>query len=253
MPTHFLGLQGASTLPTHQYQLSARIVDDLVEHRATGVIHGPAGAGKTFAVESNLERLRNSDQTVVTCSLSFPSKPTMLRVAAELVKALTGTMPANSRSRFHLISHLVGLLSGPTRLVVVDEAQRLNSDCIELLRHLHDHQETRFALLYVGGDGCWEVLSKEPMLRSRILRRLPFKPLLRAQVPALMRAYHPIYTDVPDALLLDVDDAYAHGTLRDWAAFTHTADGLCRDAGRERLDDVVVANAYTLLGGGVGG
>ena len=99
MPTHFLGLQGASTLPTHQYQLSARIVDDLVEHRATGVIHGPAGAGKTFAVESNLERLRNGDHTVVTCSLSFPSKPTMLRVAAELVKALTGTMPANSRSR----------------------------------------------------------------------------------------------------------------------------------------------------------
>jgi hypothetical protein len=53
-------------------------------------------------------------------------------------------------------------------------------------------------------------------------------------------------------LLLDVDDAYAHGTLRDWAAFTHTAAGLCRDAGRERLDDAVVANAYTLLGGGVG-
>ena len=50
---------------------------------------------------------------------------------------------------------------------MIDEAQRLNGDCIELLRHLHDHPHTRFALLYVGGDGCWEVLSREPMLASR--------------------------------------------------------------------------------------
>ncbi|MFE9368064.1 AAA family ATPase [Streptomyces sp. NPDC006978] len=76
-----------------------------------------------------------------------------------------------SRNRFDLTTKLVGLLATPMHLVVVDEAQRLNGDCIELLRHLHDHPKTRFALLYVGGDGCWEVLSKEPMLRSRVFRR----------------------------------------------------------------------------------
>src|SRR5215218_1803695 len=89
MPTHFLGLEGACTLVTGQYQLATRIIDDLVEYTATGVIHAPAGVGKTFAVEANLERLRDSDaHRVITCSLSFPSKPTMRRVAAELVGAL---------------------------------------------------------------------------------------------------------------------------------------------------------------------
>lgn len=88
-----------------------------------------------------------------------------------------GTDPAGSRSRFDLINHLVGLLAATPRLVVVDEAQRLNGECIEMLRHLHDHPAARFALLYVGGDGCWEVLSREPMLRSRIFRRLPFTAL----------------------------------------------------------------------------
>jgi hypothetical protein len=111
MPTHFLGLQGANVLDTAQFQ-SARVVDDLIEHAATGVIHGPAGPEKTFAVEANLDRRRTSGARVVTCSLAFPSKPTMLRVAAELVTALTGSAPGNSRSRFHLISHLTGLLSG---------------------------------------------------------------------------------------------------------------------------------------------
>lgn len=252
MPTHFLGLQGAAVLDTGQFQLTARIIDDLVEHAATGVVHGPAGAGKTFAVEAALERLRaGGEHRVVTCSLSFPSKPTMLRVAAELVTALTGdTVPA-SRNRFYLIAHLVGLLSGPRRLIVVDEAQRLNGDCIELLRHLHDHPDTRFALLYVGGDGCWEVLSREPMLRSRVFRRLPFKRLPREQIPALMRGYHPIYAGAEEDLLWEIDDTYAHGTLRDWAAFTHTAIALCSQSGREQLDGAVLANAYTLLGSGL--
>jgi DNA transposition AAA+ family ATPase len=252
MPTHFLGLRGAVTLVTHHYQLTTRIIDDLVENAATGVVHGPAGLGKTFAVDAALERRRGRDaQAVVTCSLAFPSKPTMLQVATELVTALTGSRPGRSRNRFDLISHLVGLLAAPARLVVVDEAQRLNGECIELLRHLHDHHETRFALLYVGGDGCWEVLSREPMLRSRIFRRLPFKPVPRIQVPDLMRGYHPVYAGAEEGLLLDIDDVYAHGTLRDWAVFTHTAAGLAAEAGHDTVDAAVVANAYTLLGGGV--
>ncbi|MDG4785212.1 hypothetical protein O7626_04555 [Micromonospora sp. WMMD1102] len=47
MPGHFLGLQGANTLVTGQYQLTSRIIDDLVANTATGVIHGPAGVGPT--------------------------------------------------------------------------------------------------------------------------------------------------------------------------------------------------------------
>ena len=90
----------------------------------------------------------------------------------------------------------------------MDEAQRLNSDCIELLRHLHDDPKTKFALLYVGGDGCWEVLSREPMLRSRVFRRLPFRPLTAEEIPALMRDYHPIYTGADDALLRQIDELY---------------------------------------------
>ncbi|GAB1639605.1 AAA family ATPase [Krasilnikovia sp. MM14-A1259] len=250
MPAHFLNLPGATTLPTPTYQLAARVVDDLVDQLATGVIHGPAGTGKTFAVDANLERLRDAgEHRVVTCSLAFPSKPTMLRVAAELVRALTGSPVPNARNRFNLINQLIGLLSGTPRLVVVDEAQRLNGECIELLRHLHDHTDTRFALLYVGGDGCWEVLSREPMLRSRVFRRLPFKPLTREKVPALMRGYHPIYADADEALLADIDVVYAHGTLRDWAVFTHTAAALCREAELDTLDADVTGNAYALLGG----
>jgi hypothetical protein len=52
--------------------------------------------------------------------------PTRL-VADELLTALTRAAPPRSRNRFQLIAALTDLLSGPRRLVVIDEAQRLGS------------------------------------------------------------------------------------------------------------------------------
>jgi len=251
MPDHFANLRGAATLPTNGFRLTARVVDDLITNLATGVIHGVAGTGKTYAVQSALEELHaRGDRAPATVSVAFLGQPTMRLVADELFKALTGAPAAASHNRFVITNHLIDLLGGPKRLVVIDEAQRLNSDCIELIRHLHDHPDTRFALLYVGGDGCWEVLSREPMLRSRIFRRLPFQPLSRAQIPELIRGYHPIYADTDDELLVEIDDVYGHGTLRDWAVFTHTAADLCAESSRTHIDERIVANAYALLGGG---
>ncbi|MFI0743334.1 hypothetical protein ACH4PU_35480 [Streptomyces sp. NPDC021100] len=89
------------------------------------------------------------------------------------------------------------------------------------------------------------------MLRSRVFRRLPFRPLAAEEVPDLMRAYHPIYEGTDDALLRQIDELYGQGTMRDWAAFTHTAASICQDAGREHIDTEVIDNALTLLGGGL--
>jgi hypothetical protein len=259
MPQHFVNLPGAVTLPTRQYQLTGQIIDDLIAESATGVVHGPAGTGKTYAVEAALEQLRdaaapgpaNFSGEISVCTLAFPSKPTMRLVADELLTALTGAVPPRRRNRFQLTAALTDLLSGPRRLVVIDEAQRLNGDCIELLRHLHDHPHTRFALLYVGGDGCWEVLSREPMLASRVFRRLPFTRLDRPAIPALMRRYHPVYAGADDSLLLEIEDAYGKGMLRNWAVFTHAAVGLCGKAGTGRITAEVAGNVYAKLGGGI--
>ena len=79
----------------------------------------------------------------------------MLHVAQRLTEAVTGALPPRRRNRFELSDELIDALSDEPRLMIVDKAQWLNRECIEYLRHLHDHPETRFALLLVGGDGCW--------------------------------------------------------------------------------------------------
>lgn len=59
-PAHFMGLTGAATLNTRYFQLTRRAVADLVTHQATGVIYGPAGPGKTFAVTATVAALTNA-------------------------------------------------------------------------------------------------------------------------------------------------------------------------------------------------
>lgn len=140
MVRHFLDLDGARVLPTAGLQLVEQAVADVLDTNAMGVVHGPAGLGKTFAVERALSGAR-----AVGCWSSFPSRPTMRLVAASLFQQLTGS-PAGRGSRFVLMDAILEELATRSRVVVVDEAQRLNTECIEFLRHLHDHPRTRFAL-----------------------------------------------------------------------------------------------------------
>jgi DNA transposition AAA+ family ATPase len=206
------------------------------------VLHGDAGLGKTFAVEDALAAPR-----LPLLWVSFPSRPTPRLIAATLLEAATGR--ASRMDRFAIIRALVEHLIATPAIVVVDESQLLTSDCIELLRYLHDHRTTRFALVLVGGNGTWRVLSREPMLASRVYRRVRFQPLARADVLAAIPAYHPLFAQAAPDLIRLIDDLFAHGNLRNWAAFTDGALRLARDYDRGELDERLTRNVFALHGG----
>lgn len=246
MSTHFLGLPGARTVVTDDLGLTSLAVRDLARHRAMGVVHGPAGTGKTFAVEVALAEL-GPDWAVAR--VSFSARPTMLHVARELYAEVTGVY-ADRANRFKLTRQLKEAFAAAPWFTVVDEAQALTQECIEFLRHLFDDVRHLCAILLVGGNGCWEVLSREPMLASPICRRVRFGPLPASKVAGAVRQFHPIYSDATDDLLSFVDAYCGHGNFRNWALFTLTALELCERLGRS-LDEEVARNVFAQLGGGV--
>jgi DNA transposition AAA+ family ATPase len=205
-------------------------------------LHGDAGLGKTFAVEDALAAPR-----LPLLWVSFPSRPTPRLIAATLLEAITGRR--TRLDRFAIIRRLVERLTEAPAIVVVDESQLLTSDCIELLRYLHDHRTTRFALILVGGNGTWRVLSREPMLASRVYRRVRFQPLSRADVLAAIPAYHPLCRHADAQLIALIDDLFAHGNLRNWASFTDSALRLGRDLDHPALDERLTRNVCALHGG----
>jgi hypothetical protein len=90
------------------------------------------------------------------------------------------------------------------------------------------------------------------MLRSRIYRRVVFRPLTSRQVVDMVSHYHPLYQDAPADLVLFIDEYFGHGNFRNWAAFTRSAQDLARETGRTTIDQTLARNVFALHGGGVG-
>jgi hypothetical protein len=65
---HYLELPGARVIQTAELLLAGRAVRDLLAARAMGVLHGPAGSGKTFAAHVALDQL-----AVATAWVQFPA------------------------------------------------------------------------------------------------------------------------------------------------------------------------------------
>lgn len=242
-PQHWLGLTGASVIETEPFRIIRRTIADVQKRLAMGAAHGDAGVGKTFGVAHALRACA----TLPVVRVELPERATQRFVAFTLLKALG--VPVEGGNGFDLTEQLLDELRNPPRLLVIDEAQRLYRGLIEYLRLLHDDPYTEFALLFVGGNGCWNVLAREPMLRSRIHRRCTFTALTADEVLEAIPSYHPIYAGTDEDTLLLIDDAFAHGVLRDWANFTLTAADICAANGIEHVDGRVARNALTLLDG----
>ena len=243
MARHFLELSDAATIPTLDFQLTQRSVRDLVGHEAMGAVTGPAGLGKTLSVEYATDRLED----VQVVWVQFPRKVSMKDGVAGLLDEITGIPHEDTLRR--LGRQLRDILRAERRLIVVDEAQHLNSDTIEYIRYLWDDPHTRFAVLFVGGNGCWDVLSREPMLRSRIWRHVEFKPLPQRTVLSFVPKYHAIYAGVSAKSILLINDRFAHGNFRMWAQFTLDAAALCGEFNRATVDEEIIRNVFALHGG----
>ena len=67
---------------------------------------------------------------------------------------------------------------------------------------------------------------------------------------AAIPAYHAIYANADPDLIGLIDEVFAHGSLRNWAAFTSTAVRLIEQHDRDRLAEQITRNAFALHGGG---
>jgi DNA transposition AAA+ family ATPase len=241
---HFLDLPGAAVIATDQLLDTRELVAELVEATAMGAIYGPAGTGKTFAVS---RALGNHAQRNVVSS-TFRSRPTTRYVRHELYRILgLGIAPPSSPVETDLL--LKQALGERRWLLVIDEAQWLNRECLEYLRYLHDDRTTTFAMLLVGGAGCYEVIRREPMLDSRLYAHLRFAPLSPDEVAVVIPLFHPIYHDADLRVIALVNEVCAHGNFRNWALFTHHAALVMKRGGLTAFTEEVARNVFGRFGG----
>lgn len=239
--THFLDLPHAACVRTHAFRIANWAVADITAIGAMGIIHGPAGLGKTFAVRTGTQ-----DVAVPVSWFDFPGRTSTKQLVRSLVSEITGV--AHDGPRDILERALIDELERRPRLLIIDEAQRLYDEAIEYLRHLYDNPRTQIALLLVGGNDCWKRVSKYPMVTSRLYRRIAFNPLTNDEVLEHIPHFHPLYKTAPAQTLLRINDDFAHGTWRNWTAFTRTLLTLLDKCPGQPLDGELIDAALQLHG-----
>lgn len=219
-PKHYLNLQDASVIKTEALEATFDLVDSVVEHNAIGVVLGDPGMGKTFSLSVALAMRPKLDYIWIT----LPTDATARLVSQKIVEALTG-IPARKTERNEILRLKAReLLLERKPLVIGDEAQNLDSQGVEAFRFLHDICGCCFPIILAGGDGCWETLSQEEMLLSRVFESVEHTPLDSDELVEILPNYHRVYSGIDPEVLKYVNDRFCRGQFRRWAAFTIKAN-----------------------------
>ncbi len=141
-----------------------------------GVITGLAGVGKTIATQYYLDSLAPHAKTALPTAVKVKVMPRSSPRA--LAKNILESLQEQVRgSNIYEIAEEAAraIERNYISLLVVDEADRLNEDSFEVLRHLFDKTGCRIVL--VGLPNILSVIERHQKFSSRVGLRMPFVPL----------------------------------------------------------------------------
>lgn len=171
---------------TRQHRRFAEFCDTCMAHRYIGLCYGPPGVGKTLSARrfAKWDVIENTAQAACTreegrpvpdalleCRSVFYTAPVVnspVRVekaVADASRLLTGLLH-QARDRYNLSSRADDQARSFTRLIVVDEVERLNVPSLEQLREIYDRGGVGMVL--IGMPGIEKKLSRYPQLFSRV-------------------------------------------------------------------------------------
>ncbi len=159
-----------------------RLITDPERRSPTmGVITGLAGVGKTIATQYYLDSLAPHPQTALPPAIKIKVMPRSTPRA--LAKTILDSLLEQSRGSniYEMADEVAAAISrNCLHLLVVDEADRLNEDSFEVLRHLFDKTGCRIVL--VGLPNILSVIERHQKFSSRVGLRMSFTPLTLEEV-----------------------------------------------------------------------
>jgi DNA transposition AAA+ family ATPase len=159
-----------------------RLITDPERRSPTmGVITGLAGVGKTIATQYYLDSLAPHPQTALPPAIKIKVMPRSTPRA--LAKTILDSLLEKSRGSniYEMADEVAAAIErNCLHLLVVDEADRLNEDSFEVLRHLFDKTGCRIVL--VGLPNILSVIERHQKFSSRVGLRMSFTPLALEEV-----------------------------------------------------------------------
>jgi len=117
------------------------------------VLYGPPGISKTFSLREYVRRRADAgDNKVLLVTANSVTTPRALLVSlCQLLR-----LPSKSASHV-LLERVIDKLNQDPHLIIVDEANHLNVDGLEVLRHIHDM--TEYGMVLVGTKRLFDLFT----------------------------------------------------------------------------------------------
>jgi replication-associated recombination protein RarA len=157
------------------------ITDSQKRYSTMGVVTGPAGIGKTVSIQAYLDNLEPRAHTGLPGSIKVTVKPrsTPKALAVDTVDSLRDK--PRGRNSYELADEAAAaIVRNALELLIIDEADRLNEDSFELLRHLFD--KTGCPIVVVGLPRILGVIDRHEKFASRVGLRMDFLPLEQDEI-----------------------------------------------------------------------
>lgn len=224
------------------------ILRDVIRQVVTGaglaLVRGPAGIGKTFALDRIEEDLIEEGVRVVRVTAT----PAIEGSLSAFVREALAGYQVEARSTMDAVESLWNLLEGypfrdygPRALFIVDESQGLKTSILEMIRALWDRgTQARLGLTNGPAFGCVLVGDDQFMSKGGHVRTASFRPLLS-------RVTHNLFLQRPAS-----GECAAMAELLFPGQPDHRAlvEGFGGDVGNLRQMQAAKATASILAGGG---
>lgn len=214
-----------------------------------GIISGFAGVGKTIATQYYLDSLPPHAQTALPTAIKVKVMPrsTPKALAQTILDSLLEK--PEGRNIYEIADKAaVAIERNYITLLVVDEADRLNEDSFDVLRHLFDKTGCRIVL--VGLPNILSVIDRYEKFSSRVGLRMPFVPLSMKEVldivlPAIVLPYWIYDRENPsDRKLGEKIWQKVNPSLRNLQSLLETASQMARDEELPAITEALIEEAY---------
>ncbi|MFE7112355.1 ATP-binding protein [Streptomyces sp. NPDC057575] len=202
-----LYVPGAHVVSTKQLGAVTEAIAHTIAAHGVVCVYGETGHGKTVAVH---QALRLLPRRIPVHHARVAVKPALPQLRAALLTAFGLPATALMNRTDAADRALLEAFQAPG-VLVIDDVQRIAAPELDYLRLLADAPTTQTSLvLCSAGAEC--TLARAPALASRVLTWQHVPRLEPAQVPGVLRLFHPLWDTATDTDLLHTDETRAHAT-----------------------------------------
>ncbi|MFE9459504.1 AAA family ATPase [Streptomyces californicus] len=213
---HYLNLPDARTVITKAVRAAAQALDIATQQNGMLCLTADPGVGKTFTLHALLDQRPHLPALRL---LARPqARPDDLRHSLHHALGLPGSPPKDPGICDDYLRHT---LREPHRIVAIDEAHQLSATCIEYIRYLHDDPTPHLTLVLLASRPRLRALRSKSALASRVTTWHDMQPLTPTETLTAIPRLHQVWRHVPPETIRQLDDTWASGNLRRWAALTH--------------------------------